>query len=153
MRKLTYLAAFALAATAAFTACNKDDDDNNSDVAGSNRKSTMVANEWLVTKLIQNGADSTSTLEACEKDNVWKFAADNKFVQMEGATKCDAADPDTADNGTYVFTSDYDSVTVTSPSFTFGLPFKAAVTEFKSTTFTIQLVLGPVTEKVTWNKK
>lgn len=151
MRKLTRLAAFALAATAAFTACKKDED--SSSVSGADRKSTLVGNQWLVTKLMVNGADSTSTLQACERDNVWSFANANTFSVAEGATKCDASDPDQYDAGTYVFTSDYDSVTVTSPAFTFGLPFKANVVNFNKSDFTIALALGPITQQVTYTKK
>jgi Lipocalin-like domain len=42
-------------------------------------------------------------IDACELDNVWTYAAGNTYTITEGATKCNAADPDLVETGTWSF--------------------------------------------------
>lgn len=43
--------------------------------------------------------DMMQEMEDCEKDNTEKYELNGTFVNDEGATKCDANDPQTADSG------------------------------------------------------
>lgn len=45
--------------------------------------------------------DMMDEMEPCEKDNTEKYELNGTFVNDEGATKCDANDPQTADSGTW----------------------------------------------------
>jgi hypothetical protein len=80
-----------------FTACNKDDDN---DKAKTNTdKITLAAWKYDKASLDVN-KDGTgdfpvpdSEIEACERDNIITFKADNTGTVDEGSTKCDPSDP------------------------------------------------------------
>lgn len=70
----------------------------------------LAKNDWSKTSILMSvdsildtvpTIDLFATLSPCKKDNVWHFdATNNTFTLDEGATKCDAADPQTKDQGT-----------------------------------------------------
>jgi len=143
MRKLSYLAAFALAATAAFTACKKDDD-KAAAVTGAARKSTLIANQWVLTASAINNISQLDSLDACEKDDYYTFAGDSTYKVHEGPIKCGTAE--VSDSGIVFFNSDYTKMTQD------GL--QGDVTEFTEKSFSVKAtvpILGVVT--ATFSKK
>jgi hypothetical protein len=90
------------------TACSKDD-------SGSSPKTNtekISASAWKYDKagidLDNNGTGETplpaGTLETCETDNLIIFKSDGNGTLDEGATKCDAGDPQTT-SFTWTFTN------------------------------------------------
>ena len=78
--------------------------------------------------------DQYSSLAACKKDNIVKFTADGKYSEDEGATKCNASDPQIAESGTWIFSNNLTAITVT-PT---GQSFKVAqLLELTATTLKI----------------
>lgn len=67
----------------------------------------LAKNDWQKTSILMSvdsildtvpTIDLFASLSPCKKDNVWHFdATNNTFTLDEGATKCDAADPQTKD--------------------------------------------------------
>lgn len=77
----------------ALSSCGKNDDKPKSS------KTTLLTDKpWKIVSFIsKTGTESEDifkTGEQCEKDNVFFFKTDNTLVVEEGATKCDADDPD-----------------------------------------------------------
>lgn len=79
-----------------FTACSKDDDE---DKEKTNTDKITLA-PWKYDKaMLDVNKDGTgdipvdSELEACEKDNLITFKADNTGTIDEGPTKCNSSDP------------------------------------------------------------
>ena len=70
-------------------------------LSGNYRKS------WQVVKYLINDEDYTSLFMPCALDNIQNFYTDGRYIEVEGATKCDASDPDIFDEGTYEFSDDY----------------------------------------------
>lgn len=68
----------------------------------------LAKNDWRKTQVLVSAdsiVDTIPTIEVvvpdCKKDNIWRFnATSNTFILDEGATKCDAADPQIKDQGT-----------------------------------------------------
>jgi hypothetical protein len=87
----------------------------------------LVGKSWVLTgyTLALGSAAATdqySTVAACKKDNSAKFTADGKYSEDEGATKCNASDPQIAESGTWLFSNSLTAITVR-PT---GQPFKVA---------------------------
>ncbi len=57
--------------------------------------------------------DIYATMKDCEKDNEFTFNADKTYSVIEGATKCDASDPDEIESGTYELTDTYTKMVTT----------------------------------------
>jgi hypothetical protein len=71
----------------------KSTNDNNS---GTKTKTDLlVQNTWKFDNVKVAGVDASSYLEDCDKDNVLTFVNNGAGTADEGATKCDAADPQT----------------------------------------------------------
>ena len=68
----------------------------------------LAKSDWRKTQVLVSAdsiVDTIPTIEVvvpdCKKDNIWRFnATNNTFILDEGATKCDAADPQIKDQGT-----------------------------------------------------
>ena len=86
-----------------FTACRKDD--------APTAKTTLELlqnKNWKLTGLtVTPGSTGTGTedvyntwMEACEKDNLFRFNSGSIFILDEGPTKCDPSDPQ-SQNGTW----------------------------------------------------
>ena len=58
---------------------------------------------WKRTGETKNGKDTFIATSNCDKDNTYAFATDGKVAFDEGATKCDASDPQTT-TGSWAFT-------------------------------------------------
>src|SRR5687768_9344598 len=58
---------------------------------------------WHVTTYFIGGVDYTFLFQDCSLDNIQNFYADGRYIEVEGATKCDPSAPDIFDQGTYTF--------------------------------------------------
>jgi hypothetical protein len=73
-------------------------------------RAQLLARSWIQTDLLASLAGGSPTsvfstvLQACERDNIWNFKSDGTYTVTEGATKCNATDPDTASSGTWQLT-------------------------------------------------
>jgi hypothetical protein len=92
MKKAIVVASLFLAV--AVVSCDKDDDDDNMTTA-----QIIASTTWNIDTIAfdmdKNGSIDAPVpgLETCELDNTFTFSADSTGVFDEGATKCDAADP------------------------------------------------------------
>ncbi|HZI53324.1 MAG TPA: lipocalin family protein [Chitinophagaceae bacterium] len=115
------------------TSCSKDDDDN---PAPKTKTELITAGTWKFSDAKVNGASVASFLQTCQKDNILSFLAAGTGTAAEGATKCNASDPD-SNPFDWSFQTNETVLFVSTPFFTGG-----------STTFTIvsltetQLVLS-----------
>jgi hypothetical protein len=68
--------------------------------------SNVLVGDWKLTALTASNAstqnDVYDDLPACITDNIFRFTSSGTFTEVEGATKCDPGDPDTADEGTWM---------------------------------------------------
>jgi hypothetical protein len=86
--------------TVALFACKKEEQPTLTD--------ELAKSDWRKTQVLVSAdsiVDTIPTIEIvvpdCKKDNIWRFnATNNTFILDEGATKCDAADPQIKDQGT-----------------------------------------------------
>lgn len=84
----------------------------------------LQAGAWKMTAgVATNGATTvdfyTTTMQACEKDDLYTFKTDNTLFVSEGASKCNTTDPDTYTYGTYTVAGD--SITLNDSSSTISL--------------------------------
>lgn len=112
-----------LGLTVVFSACKKNEDDDN-DTPSKTNKEYLTAGFWKTTGMtIDPGVNVFGTVitdifeqwEDCEKDDLIKFNSDGSITDDEGATKCDTNDPQTQNDGTWVMSSDNKSVTIDYP--------------------------------------
>jgi hypothetical protein len=105
MKKNVLLNASMSFATALFLfalpACQKDD------IPLSKTQLITKAN-WKLAKVEEkdaagNWVDITNTYDACELDNILIFKSNLTYESNEGATKCDAGDPQIIEVGTWKF--------------------------------------------------
>ncbi len=91
--------------------CKDDDSPNPKKAAGNSLEGTS----WILTAALINPpidifgvivSDFTDLMDPCEKDNIFKFLANNQYNIVEGASKCDPSDPDLYDQGTWSLSAD-----------------------------------------------
>lgn len=71
--------------------------------------------KWQVTTYLINDEDYTTILFGeCSLDNIQIFSLTGKYVEVEGATKCNESDPEIYDSGTFQFSDDYTTWTLAS---------------------------------------
>lgn len=111
-----------LAAAASFTfvSCSDDDDTTTTPTPTPQPTKTelITAKNWKLTKQMVsiNGSpesDFTQFYDACELDNLHKFATTGAFTIDEGATKCNASDPQINSTGTWMFTNNEAKLKIT----------------------------------------
>jgi hypothetical protein len=66
-----------------------------------------ASKDWHVTTYFIGGVDYTFLFGECSLDNIQTFTVDGRYIETEGATKCDPDAPDIFDQGTYEFSDDY----------------------------------------------
>lgn len=85
------------------SSCSKNDEP-------SATKAQMIARNWKQTDLLASQAGTPAVsifdtfFEPCNKDDIWQFKSDGTYTVVEGASKCDPADPDTVSTGTWQLT-------------------------------------------------
>ena len=115
MKKQSFLLTIALTAGLLFfLSCNKDETENNP----KSKKELLTQASWKF-KSASVGGTPFTTLPACQTDNTYKFNSDGSGVMDEGATKCDAGDPQT-NPFTWTFQSGETEIVLSSPLFTNG---------------------------------
>ena len=113
--------------------CSKDDDDN---PAPKTNTELLTTGTWKFSDVKVSGQSVASFFDPCQKDNILTFLAAGTGTAAEGATKCNASDPDSS-SFNWAFQTNETVLFVSTPFFTGG-----------STTFTIvsltetQLVLS-----------
>jgi hypothetical protein len=107
-----YLLLLIAASAFIFTSCG----DNNPPEP---TKTELITNKnWKITAQSEsdNGGaatDSYTNISSCNKDDIFIFGTDGKFTWDEGATKCDPADPQTVETGTWAFTNEEGKIVLT----------------------------------------
>jgi len=99
-----------------FIACSKDSDNNNTPKT---KTDFLVQGSWKFDNVTVNGADVSSLIQGCQKDNTITFAAGGTGTLDEGATKCNSGDPQTSPF-TWSFASNETVLHVTATLFTGG---------------------------------
>ena len=119
---IKYLGLISLATLLVFGSCSKDNDEDNP--PAKTKTELLTAGFWKVTAItIDPGiifgttviTDFYAQLLDCEKDDLMKFETNGKITDDGGATKCDPNDPQTTSEGTWVFSANGESVTVSYP--------------------------------------
>ena len=116
-----YLLLLAVAASFSLTSCGDDEDDV---TPPKTKTELLTASGWKATSLTVSPAidfdmdgtpdsDLMQFVDACSKDDVTTFKADKTYTEDEGATKCNAGDPQVFTNGTWTFNADETAVTTT----------------------------------------
>jgi hypothetical protein len=91
-KQLTLLTASVVLAFFVFSSCEKD---NNDDGSSSKSKTELLAEgTWKFKSATAGGGDVSSMIETCERDNVFDFTSSGDGTMFEGASKCNASDPD-----------------------------------------------------------
>jgi Lipocalin-like domain len=100
---LTFLCLFS------FFACKKDP-------VPPTKEELLTAKKWkktASTSTVDNvDYDSYADLEACEKDDLFKYNIDFTVTYDQGVIKCDPSSPQTSSAGTWVFNSDKTKLTL-----------------------------------------
>ena len=96
------------AMTLLFTACKKDDE-----TPVNPKKTVVTSGKWHITSSSSVVAypapigtqtfDLFAMIPACQRDNRYTFNSDNTVTTDEGATKCNASDPQQKTGGTWAF--------------------------------------------------
>lgn len=88
------------------SSCKKDGDDTQQ---AETKTQLLTKANWKIVKAEARStpaaawSDATSLLDACDKDNIQVYRTNATFELNEGATKCDALDPQIVSAGTWAF--------------------------------------------------
>lgn len=93
----------------AIASCKESEDD--STPTAKTKTELITSGSWMVSDMLINGTSFLAFMEPCEKDNFMTFKTNGTFITDEGATKCDAADPQTTTDN-WSFSSDEKKVTI-----------------------------------------
>ena len=147
------LSMMAIALLVVMTSCKKDEETKTD-------QDYLTAGNWKVTGMeISPGievpgfgtvTDFYQYVEACTKDDLLRFNTDGVLIEDEGATKCDADDPQTTSDGTWTLVGT--TLTISYPN---EDPEAATLVSINSSTMvtsvqeTIDLGFGPNTVTAT----
>lgn len=77
------------------SACSKDDDSTGGGATPATNTSKLCNKNWKIVSFVLDGVNITSQIPACDLDDFTRFSTDGNYVNDEGPTKCDPADPQT----------------------------------------------------------
>ncbi|HEY0434027.1 MAG TPA: lipocalin family protein [Chitinophagaceae bacterium] len=86
--KSIYTLCIACSVLLTFAGCKKS-----SDSKPKTKTEIISQSSWKIDNAKVSGIDVTSSLDACEIDNILTFSSNGTGTLDEGATKCDASDP------------------------------------------------------------
>jgi hypothetical protein len=96
-----------------FSSCNKDDDPP----VPKTKTQLLTQGTWKFKSASAGGTDYSSSLQACQKDNVYTFITGGNGTTDEGLLKCNPADNQTT-SFTWIFTTNETVIQVSSAFFT-----------------------------------
>lgn len=107
---------FSLVALLTFTGCQKDDP------PAPLTKTDLISRNWKITAASGTfpplpAVDLLAQLPACEKDNIIKIQSNGTYTEDEGATKCNASDPQVASSGNWSFTNNETKLNILGETF------------------------------------
>lgn len=114
----------ALLLLAVLGSCSKDD---TPDPVPKTKTELITASTWRFSSASVSGTDVSSSLQTCQKDNILTFVAAGTGTLDEGATKCNAGDPQT-NPFTWNFASNETQLFISTPLFTGGSNTSTIVT-------------------------
>lgn len=74
--------------------------------------------QWIIYRQFINGQDITSTVAPCNLDNIITLTENGVYIDNEGPTKCDPANPQIHNVGKYTFSCEDKTISLVSPSLT-----------------------------------
>ena len=147
-KHFTYLIAIYTLIMVAMPACDKDDDDP----PAKTKTELITASSWKFSAATVGGSDVSAFLQTCQKNNTMLFVTGGTGTVDEGATKCNAGDPQTT-SFTWNFQDSETKLYVSSVLFTGGSNTSTLVT-LNETTLVLsqQIIIGgtPQTAIVTF---
>jgi hypothetical protein len=96
-------------------ACKKDSDSNNNNT-GKTKTELITSSTWKFDNAKIGTTDISGFFDDCDKDNTVTFVSNGTGTADEGATKCDAADPQTTPFN-WNFENNETSIHTTTPLF------------------------------------
>jgi hypothetical protein len=118
-------------------ACKKD---NGSDAS---KTETLQKGKWKMTEakltFDLGEQDLYGSFDDCVKDNLYKFNTDMTITNDAGALKCDASEPQTTTDGSWMLTSGDKKIMITGSSITQGFgSMEADITQLDNNTFKVR---------------
>lgn len=77
-------------------ACKEKDPEDENKGNGKSKTELLRGSNWKINSLVSSGTDiwNTVLVEACNKDNQYKFRSDDSLVLFDMSSKCQTSDPD-----------------------------------------------------------
>lgn len=106
---LTRLGMIASVSFFLFTGCSKGGD--SSTTTATSKTTLLTSSDWSIAGAQHKDVsasvwtDDYATMQPCQKDNRIVFRANGTYETNEGATKCNASDPQIVQTGTWSFTT------------------------------------------------
>jgi len=99
--------------------CGKDEDKDNS----KSKTTLLTQSDWVRTSLMitintNPPYDDHQNSAPCQRDNRWVFRTNGSYELNEGPTKCNAADPQIIQTGSWLFSDNETKLTIGSSTFT-----------------------------------
>lgn len=91
---------FAAVTLTVFACKDKEDNDDNSNniPAGKTKQELISLKNWKISALVTSGTDlwNTPFIDACNKDNQYRFRGDDSVSVYDMSNKCSGTDPDSS---------------------------------------------------------
>ncbi|MCC6818382.1 MAG: hypothetical protein IT245_05795 [Bacteroidia bacterium] len=77
-------------------ACKKEDKKDDDQTKSKPKSELIQASQWKVNSLVSGSMDvwNTPFVDACNRDNQYKFRSDDSLVLFDMTSKCNTSDPD-----------------------------------------------------------
>lgn len=93
----------------AIASCKESTDDETP--TAKTKTELITSGSWIVSDMLVNGTSFFALMDACSKDDFMTFKTNGTVITDEGATKCDAADPQTSSDN-WSFSTDEKKITI-----------------------------------------